>query len=228
MSAAYASRFEAVFLCKHRKGPKMSQAAAAKYMGKSKAFIRKWIQRYEQTKTVNDLPNRGTKRKFTKRDEKRILNLFLKNPGLTLRQGQAKLKMKGLDISLDSIQRHLRAHDVKWRSTMKKPLLSEKHVKTRLEWAKKNIDRDWSKVIFTDEASFWARSIIQRTWSTTTSKVVQRTVKHAAKVHVWGCFSEQGFGTLYLFTYILNAKKNVGNLQKGFITVCQTLVYSAK
>ena len=113
MSAAYASRFEAVFLCKHHKGPKMSLAAAAKYMGKSKALIRKWIQRYKQTKTIDDLPNRGTKRNFTKPDEKQILNVFLKNLGLTLRQGQAKLKTKGLEISLDSVQRHLRAHDVK-------------------------------------------------------------------------------------------------------------------
>ncbi|CAK9805032.1 hypothetical protein ANTQUA_LOCUS4341, partial [Anthophora quadrimaculata] len=215
MSAAYASRFEAVFLCKHPKGPKMSYAAVGKYMGKSKTFVRKWVVWYESTKTVDDLPNRGVKRKFSEKDDKRILTVFLKNPGLSLCmsyaaigkymgksktfvrkwvvryestktvddlpdrgvkrkfsgkddkriltvflknpglslcQGQMKMEENGLNISLDTIQRHLKAHDVKWRSTIKKPLLTEKHAKARLAWAKENINRDWSKVIFSDEA----------------------------------------------------------------------------
>ena len=32
------------------------------------------------------------------------------------------------------------------------------------------------------------------------------TVKHSAHVHVYGCFSEKGFGKLYCFTQILNAE----------------------
>ena len=39
MSNVYAKRFEAVFLCTHPKGPKMSYAMAAKYIKKSKAFV---------------------------------------------------------------------------------------------------------------------------------------------------------------------------------------------
>jgi hypothetical protein len=44
MSAAYASRFEAVLLCTPPKGPKMTREAAAKYMKKYKAFVNKWIK----------------------------------------------------------------------------------------------------------------------------------------------------------------------------------------
>jgi hypothetical protein len=32
------------------------------------------------------------------------------------------------------------------------------------------------------------------------------TVKHSAKVHVYGCFSEKGFGKIYCFTNNLNAE----------------------
>ena len=32
------------------------------------------------------------------------------------------------------------------------------------------------------------------------------TVKHSARVHVYACFSEKGFGKLYFFTQILNAE----------------------
>lgn len=142
MSAAYVSRYEAVFLCTHPKGPKMSYAAAAKYMRKSKAFICKWVQRYKQTKTVDDLPERGSIGKVSPKADKMIVKLFSRNPDLTLRQGAAKLKQKGLDISYEAIRTHLRASDIKWRSTVKKPMLNEKHVTKRLAWAEDNIDRD--------------------------------------------------------------------------------------
>ena len=44
-------------------------------------------------------------------------------------------------------------------------------------------------------------------WSTSINRLVQWTVKFRIKVHLWGCFSKQGFGTLYLFTYNLNVEK---------------------
>jgi len=184
MSAKYASRYEAVFLCTHPKDPKMSQSAAAKYMKKSKAFVQKWTQRYTVAKNVDDLPERGLIGKVDKKKEKKIVNLFSRNPALTLRQGQAKLKSKGLDISYETIRTHLRAHDLKFRHTIKKPLLTEKHVTKRLAWAHENIDRDFNNVIFTDECSIWAHCALTRAWSTSTNRLVQRTVKHGIKVHL--------------------------------------------
>lgn len=47
MSAPYAKRFEAVFLCTHSKEPKMSYKTATKYMHKSEDFVRKWVTRYK-------------------------------------------------------------------------------------------------------------------------------------------------------------------------------------
>ena len=47
---------------------------------------------------------------------KKIVNLFSRNPGLILRQGQAKLKQKGLDISYETIRTYLKANNM--NSTM--------------------------------------------------------------------------------------------------------------
>ena len=131
MSAKYATRYEVVFLCSHPKGPKLSQSAIAKYMGKSKQFVQKLVQRYKVSKNVNDLPERGSIEKWKKKDDKMIANLFSWNSGLILRQGQAKLKQKGLDISYAT---HICAHGMKCRSIIKKLLLCEKHVKKLLAW----------------------------------------------------------------------------------------------
>ena len=69
MSAIYAKRFEAVFLCTHPKRPKMNYLVAAKYIKKSVSFVKKWVQRFKVSKTVDDLPNRGSVGKVTKKDK---------------------------------------------------------------------------------------------------------------------------------------------------------------
>lgn len=218
MSAAYAKRFEAVFLCSHPKGPKLSFTSAAKYMHKSTRFVKKWVNRYKETKNVDDFPNRGLKRKTDTREDKMIFRLFEKNPTLSLRKGQVFLAKKGINISTMTLKRRLDEFGVKWQSTMLKPLLSQKHVKNRLAWADENSDRDWSDVVFTDESSFWAWCPIRRAWFIHGKRMIQRSVKHPIKVHVWGCFNARGFGTLCVFTDNLNAQKMVKLYERGLLT----------
>lgn len=90
-------------------------------------------------------------------------------------------------------------------------------------WAQENKDRDWDKIIFSDEASFWASSITPRAWSTADNRLVERTVKHPVKVHVWGCFSKRGFGNLNLFTGTLNAVKMNQIYQKALLPSARRL-----
>ena len=141
--------------------------------------------------------------------------LFSRSPSLSLRQGQAKLKQKGLELSHVAIREHLCATNVKWRSTVKKPLLSERHVAKRLAWAQENIDRDWGNVIFSDEASVWGFATIPRAWCSTSNQFIQQTVKHPIKVHLWGCFSKRDFGVSHVFTENLNAPKMVEIYKKA-------------
>ncbi|CAK9833697.1 Transposable element Tcb2 transposase [Anthophora retusa] len=214
MSAAYASRFEAVFLCNHPKGPKMSFAAASRYMGKSVSFIKKCVKRYEDVKNVDDLPERGKRCSTSEKDDKAILRIFEKNPGCSLRKAKLLLAKKGVEVSLNTIRCRLRDADYGWRCTKLKPFFSEKHVEKRVLWARANIDRDFSNIIFTDESSFWAWGTRRHAWSPRAVAIVQRTVKHPVKVLVWGCFCKQGFGALYLFTDDLNAQKMIQIYQR--------------
>lgn len=118
MSSAYATRFEAVFLCVHPKGPKISVAKAAKYLRKSESFVRKWINRYEQFKHVDDLPGRGTKSKVTKQEVDEIIELFTKNPELSLRSGQKILEANNIKVSIMTIKRKLEENHIICSSTV--------------------------------------------------------------------------------------------------------------
>lgn len=207
MSATYIKRLEAVFLCSHPKGPKMSVLSAAKYLHRSKAFVSKWVTRFKTNKNVDDLPERGTKRATVNRTDRTIISFFARNPALTLRQGQQQLAKRNINVSIATIRRRLRENKIQWRSVRTKPLLKQQHVKKRLLWAREHVTSDWQNVIFTDEASFWAFAPQHKAWTVRGKPLLQRSVKHPLKVHVWGCFSALGFGKLHIFTENLNAHK---------------------
>lgn len=75
--------------------------------------------------------------------------------------------------------------------------------------------------MFTDEASFWSFNVKRRAWSTKQKKLVIRTVKHPSKVHVWGCFTKQGFGRLIVFTRNLDAAFMNQIYQRGLLPSAQ-------
>ena len=156
MSSVYAKRFEAVFLCTHPKEPLMPYTAAAKYIKKSKSFVKKWVECFKANKTVADLPERGKSRATTSKQDKAIIKLFERLPTLRLREAKAILAKKRVNISINTIRQRLAESNIKYRSTRQKPLLSETHMEKRKAWAAENLNRDWSNVIFSDEASFWA------------------------------------------------------------------------
>lgn len=205
MSAKYIKRFEAVFLCSHPKGPKMSYKSAAKYLHRSVGFVKKWVARYTTNSNIDDLPGRGLKRGTLCRQDKVIINLFKRKPTLTLKQAQQILSKRNIKVSIMTIHRRLRENNINWQSVIAKPLLSERHVSKRLLWARKNLERDWNNIIFSDEASFYGFMYKRKAWTVKGEKMVQRTVKHPVKVHVWGCVSLYGFGKLHLFTTNLNS-----------------------
>ena len=187
-------------------------------MRKSEAFVKKWVKRYLEVGNVDDLPERGLSRVTTTKTDKVILRLFQNKPGLSLRCAQLQLRKKGIHVSLNTIRSRLHEKNVSFRLTLKKPLLSEKHVEKRLVWARENLDRNWDNVFFSDESSFWAWSSLSKAWSMQSNRLLQRTVKHPVKVHVWGCFCKRGFGRLFLFTDNLNAEKMCTIYQKCLLT----------
>ena len=194
MSAIYAKRYKAVFACTHERGPHLSYSAAAKVLKKSKHFVQMWGGRYRDTKTVDDQPGKAEMRATSSKENKMIAALFKRNPTLRTREAKAKLAEKGLYVSLNTIRRRLAEAKVQYDPTRPKPLLSEVQMEKRLAWATENVNRDWFNVIFSDEASFWAWFLIKRAGSAAGERFLQPTVKHPIKIHVWGYFSQRGFG----------------------------------
>jgi transposase len=198
--------WEIIFLHLHRLGPKLSIRAIAKELQCSKNTVESWIHRYQKTGDVQDEEGRGRKRKTSEREDLDIVTIAKKNRTKTLAEISTSMDKQGSTLSIATVSRRLNEQRLYKLQPLNKLLLSDTHRDNRLEWAKKNKKMNWSKVIFTDETTISQFSQPKKVWRYKGEIVKAPTVKHSSKVHVYGCFSEMGFGNIYCFTENLNSE----------------------
>ena len=124
-----------------------------------------WVEGYLKVGHVADLPGKGKKKTTVQKEDRAIRRLFEQDPTLRLRQAKKLLAKKEINVSITTIRQRLSEFNVKYRPTTIKPLLSEVHKEKCLAWGTNNINHDWSKVMFTDKATFWALSLSKHVWT---------------------------------------------------------------
>ena len=200
MAFSIQKRWEIIFLHSHRLGPKLSIYAIAKEVHCSQDTVKTWIDRYQKTGDVQDEEGRGRKRKTSEKEDLDIISMAKKQRTSTLADISISMSRQGTDISLMTVKQRLNEQGLHKLKPLLKPLLLDNHRTSRLNWAKANKNTDWSKVIFTDETTISQFSRPKKVWRQKGEIIMVPTVKHSAKVHVYGCFSEEGFGNIYCFT----------------------------
>jgi len=92
-------------------------------------------------------------------------------------------------------------------------MLTETHKIRRVEWAKKHLNDNWNKTVFTDETAFQLfRNTVGRWYKG--ERPVRRIPKDCTKIFAWGGFSIKGKTSLFCFTNIMNAAFYVEILEK--------------
>ncbi|KAL1447109.1 hypothetical protein WDU94_001930, partial [Cyamophila willieti] len=184
-----------------------SQIEVAKLFNLSKQIVSVWMKVYNKQGCMMNQKRSGRPRKTTPNTDRIIKRMSMKDPRLTAPAINAHLK-KNLKINVDdsTVRRRLQEVGLHGRRPSKKPLISTKNKKARLEFAKKHVtweDADWSKVLFSDESKFNLLSsdgikFVRRPVNERDNVKYQvPTVKHGGgSVMVWGCFSRSGVGPL--------------------------------
>lgn len=118
--------------------------------------------------------------------------------------------------SIRTIRRRLQAAGLNGRRPVKKPFISIKNRKARVEWAKAHLNwtrQQWSDVIWSDESKFMLFGSDGITWIRRPEgkrfdpKYQLPTMKHGGgSVMVWGAFSAKGIGPLHRIDGIMNKK----------------------
>lgn len=185
----------------------MSQSAVANNFGISQQLISVWYRWYMKTGNLNNKSRSGRPRKTSAREDRIIKKQSVADPQKSARQIRDDLEVNhGVKLHVSTVKRRLVANDLHGRRPSRKPLISSKNKKARLQFAEKFgkwSKADWSKVLWSDESKF-------NLFSSDGIKYVRRpknkrndvryqvpTVKHGGgNVMVWGCFSRSGVGPL--------------------------------
>jgi len=88
------------------------------------------------TKDLSNQPKSGRKRITTKKQDQKIFELAQKKDNVTAMQISEDMKKYNVKVSKVTIRCHLREQGATFGPQLSKPLLTDKHLKKRLEWAK--------------------------------------------------------------------------------------------
>lgn len=184
-------------------------------LGKNKSIISRIIAQYKAKGIVGPKPIPGRPKVTSKNTDRLIVRLSKQNPFLSSTKILGHLEGLGAQaVSARTVRRRLVDAGLFSRRPAKKPLLSKKNVKARLNFAQKYVDwtpDQWKKVVWSDESKFNlfrsdGMSYVRRpVGKRLNKKYIAPTVKHGGgSVMVWGCFSGYGMGPLHRITGIMD------------------------
>lgn len=175
----------------------------AKILKISKGTVTKIIQKFDERGHVNNSVKTGRKRKTTAHTDRCIVREVKKNPFTTAREVKENLN---LPVSTDTVRRRLKDSGLHSRQPARKPLISAKNRKARIEFAREHINwtvDQWETVLWSDESKFnlFHSDGRIKVWRPNNKKFDPRygkvTVKYGGgKVLVWGAFSRFEVGPI--------------------------------
>ena len=205
MKVSLPNTYRIVFLQDDPFGPRWGYKKIGRVVRCDIRTVQYWVKRYNENKNSGDKPKSGRNMKNTEKEDKNILNMVTTNETSTSRSIAGVMESRMGNLSHTTVWRRLKQGGLKYQAPLKKPLLQEKHCKNRLIWARENLDLDLISCVFTDKTTFELFKYTNKCCHLSGSRKIAQTVKHSQKLHVWGCFSNFGFGKLYLFEENLDA-----------------------
>jgi transposase len=190
------------------------------------------VHRIENKGTARNQLRTGRKRCTTQRTDRKIKNSVNKNRKLTAKEIKDLISREAPDISVRTIGNRLTEQKFFGGFARKKPMISEKNRKARLEFAKKYVNMPpefWKKILWSDESKFEIINSKRRVrvykvkGERLTQQTIQPTVKHSKSITVWGCVAASGIGELVEISGLMDAKQYVDILTNNLIKSAQKL-----
>ena len=168
------------------------------------ASAHRYWHRFLDTNDVSRKEGQGRKRKTTPQQDRAIIREVKKCRFVSTTD--ILNSYPDLNVSPDTISRRIKEtgeFNSYWAA--KKPYMSPENKRKRLAWAKEHLNwtiDQWANVLWSDESPFVLRYHgKQRVWRLHNErydpKCTISTVKHDAKLMVWGCFAAHGVGRLH-------------------------------
>ena len=181
----------------------------------SRGKVRNAIAFYKKHGTWENIP-REKPIKTNLNDDRRIAKISKADPFLTSTQIRGQMVADyGVNVSAQTIRSRLNENGLYGRIAQKKPLLSIKNVKKRIQFATEHIQKGpnfWNMIVWSDESKFNVfgsdcKPSYRPPNKQLDPKYTKKTVKHGgASIMVWGCFTASGVGPLVKIEGIMNGE----------------------
>jgi transposase len=169
----------------------------------SRNSVRAIWAKYEETKSVENRPRSGRKRKLSVEQEGEVVRKA--KSGKTAPDIARSMKNK---VSVDTIQRTLKTGGLKYLKVLETEHLTDVQKANRLQCAKEMLGFDWTTALFSDEKTFWLGSTTTHAWQDPKDrkhKGVEKKTGHRPKIQVWAGAGYYIKTKLFIFEEILSA-----------------------
>lgn len=211
----------------------LSNRKIAKTINFSECAVRKFLKNFEVSGSFSRKPGSGRPRKTTAREDRLLQRLQLKNvfsPSPTIRAQFEEAT--NVTISDRLVRYRLKEFGLSSYRPAKKPLLTSRMKRQRLDWAKERENwtaTDWQNVIFSDESKFnligpnGTARVRRRKGQRYSAENVLSTVKHSPYIMVWGCITFAGVGPIIILDGTVNAEKYKEIIREGVVPAIEQL-----
>src|SRR5438128_6673608 len=170
------------------------------------------LRKLEKTGTTMHKKGAGRPLIITAYASRTIGQYVRRNPTISLRTLVTKISRNGVDVSRETVRRHM--HNSGYQKNVPKatPMLTETHKAKRVEWAQKHLNDDWTRTLFTDETAFQLFRNTVKHWYKG-PRPTRPIPKDRTKIFAWGGFCIRGKTSLFCFRNIMNVNFYVDILQ---------------
>ena len=164
------------------------------------------LKRWIATGDSKCQPRTGRKRKSTRRTDRTLMRISLRNRKVISKELARELKeSSNVELSTPTVRRRLLENGLRGCKARKKTHLTEKQRKRRLEWARSHVKwpvEKWRKVLFSDESTFTINNHAGNNYARRRPEEEYRpycispTIKHPQSIMVWSCMTANGIGKL--------------------------------
>ena len=212
--------------------PHFSHAEIGEQLQLDRSTITKFIERYKNRNSIENLSRPGRPRKTSKSEDRWLIQKA---------ESQTKVPFKELknivniDVSKRTLQRRLCQVGIrKWRAVTR-VVLTKEHAKKRLAWAHAHEHftvEDWRKVIWSDECLVKRDSDSHVVWvfrrQTKSEKYASKNIKgkrwqDSYSVMMWGCFIGDKLGPIAFFDGMVHKENYVEMLSQCFLSFLEAL-----
>ena len=130
----------------------ISPSKVANIIAVNETTVYRIMRNFEEEGTVKRKKGSGRSRTTSQEQDEEIVQAHENNPFLIPAKTASTF-----NVSAQTVRRRLREHGLKARKPASKPRLTQDHKEARMEWAVAHhrwTCAQWSRVLFTDEASF--------------------------------------------------------------------------